>query len=412
MRKRPYSVATYLTFFSALLLSTVTTDIFAQSEADQDYRPADTVFVEIWLGPDGIRALDSAGYDWYFDFQQNIFVVGIPPEVPPDDGREGVARVSDYQPVEERCTVEKKVPSTVHSLLVGPDEYVEGSIVALGRVTVKGWVKGDVTSFGKRVLVTSTGRVDGDVIAPEIIVKEGGMVMGEQIVTYIPDITETFSAVGMVVVVVFAAIFVFFGFLVVALMPNQMKIINRCISENQAKTYAVGFFFILLTPVIVLLLVVTIIGSVLTIFVPLVYLFGAVLGMVAFGDRIGSFITARLAGGSRSAIFQSLIGILTLMVLWFAAAFLLGMGGTVSSGFGTFLLVVAIVISTYPVFTGVGAAVLTRFGFKPYVSWRDRQRGDGRPPAPTPAPPPIPSAPPEPGPKPYPSDSDETSPPR
>lgn len=397
--------------FSILLFLSVVVpaapDIAWAQADDEDYAPADTVFVEISLGPDGIRAIDSAGYDWYYDFDRDQFVVGfLPLDLGDEDDLEDVPQI-DIQPVEERCVNEKKVKPWVHSVLVASDEYVDGSIVAVDRVTVKGWVKGDVTSMNKRVLVTATGRVDGYIQAPEIIVKPGGIVLGDQLLTSWEP--ETPSGIGLLIVIVFLAVFLFFGFLAVTLMPKQVANFSRCISENQLKTYSVGLFFIVLMPIIVLLLVVTIVGTVLVVLLPLVYLFAIILGTMALGDRIGGFVASRLLGGERSLIFRSLTGTFLVFVLWIITAVLFGIGDPVANGFGILFLVIAIIVSSYPLFTGVGAAVLTRFGFKPYVSWKERQQEAGRRPAPAPAPPPIPSAPPEPSPRSYPSDTDETT---
>ena len=73
----------------------------------------------------------------------------------------------------------------------------------------------------------------------------------------------------------------------------------------------------------------------------------------------------------------------------------------------------SIVYTSYQICAGAGAAVLTRFGFRAYVSFDDRVRKAGdvsRPPAP----PPIPRVPPvvrPPEPPPLPGDDDEVTPP-
>jgi hypothetical protein len=47
-------------------------------------------------------------------------------------------------------------------------------------------------------------------------------------------------------------------------------------------------------------------------------------------------------------------------------------------------LVISIIISTIPVCTGVGAALLTRFGFRNYLSWKDFKTETFEAPAPPP----------------------------
>ncbi|MEW6413270.1 MAG: polymer-forming cytoskeletal protein [Candidatus Zixiibacteriota bacterium] len=400
---------------SAAFLVCLAGDIAAQDEpAYGDYAPADTVFEKISLGTDGVTALDTAGRFWYYDFTFETFIVGDPDEGPIEDGGyEKPGFGVDIPPVEERCTEERVIKPFVKSALIGLDEYVDGDIVAYGRVTIKGWVKGNVRSIDKRVLVTETGRVDGDIQAPEIVVKEGGIVLGEQIMSETPlqgleGIIDRYSYDGMIVVLSFTAVFLFFGFLVTTLMPKQMQNFNECLIRDKIKCYLLGFFFVLMMPVIILLMALTIVAAVLIPLLPLVYFFAIVLGVISFGNFIGGLITIRFLQSRRSLLLQSSLGIVALMLLWLVTAILLGSSQPVSEGFGIFLLVVSICVSSYPLFTGVGAAVLTRFGFKQYVSWKlQKQRTPGGP-APTPAPPPIPKAPPEPSPRSFPNDSDET----
>ncbi len=405
-----------LILLSAILLIPFAAGVMAQDEqAYEDYAPADTVFEEIRLTDEGVTAIDTAGYPWYYDFSFKVFVAGdLGAGSDEDRGYETVEFRADIPPVEERCTVERKVKPFLTSVLIGVDEYVDGDIVAYGRVTIKGWVMGDVRSIGKRVLVTETGRVDGDIEAPEIVVKDGGIVLGEQIVSEKPlegfeDIIQRFSYDGMIIVLGFTISFLFFGFLVTTLMPRQVSNFDDCLVNDKVKSYLVGFFFVLVMPVIVLLMTITIVAIVLIPLLPLLYFFAIVLGMISFGNFIGGQIFGRYLGGKRSLLLQSSVGILIFMSLWFVCSILLGSSQPTSEGFGIFLLVVLISVSSYPLFTGVGAAVLTRFGFKHYVSWKIRkERTPGGGPAPTPAPPPIPKTPPEPTPRAFPDSSDET----
>ncbi len=392
-------------FAAGFFISLFSSASLAQ-EAPGDYAPSDTIFQEIRLSSDGVTAVDTSGYDWYFDFARGAFVAGI---LEDDDGRDqpGEPRdaAGDYTRVEERCTEEIKVKSFVGSIIVGYDEYVDGDIIAYGRVTVKGWVKGDVTSIDSRVLVTRTGRVDGDIMASEIVVKDGGIVLGEQLpVPVLPQGPTDID--GIIIVASFTVFFVFCGFLIVTLMPRQLGNITTFLENSKIKAYFIGLFFVLVMPVLILLLAVTIVGVVLVPLVPFVYLFAILLGLVAFGENMGRKISYRITGGSGSALFRAEIGILAIMSLWFVTAILLS--STVApEGFGILFLVVSILVSSYPVLTGVGAAVMTRFGFKAYTNWRELHRREGAGPAP--APPPIPKAPPEPSPTGFDDESDETS---
>ncbi|UCE24258.1 MAG: polymer-forming cytoskeletal protein [Candidatus Zixiibacteriota bacterium] len=392
-------------FAASFFLSLSIGASFAQ-EAPDDYAPSDTVFQEIRLSSDGVTAVDTGGYDWYYDFTRGSFVAGIVEDADlRDQPGEPRDAAGDYMRVEDRCTEEIKVKSFVGSIIVGYDEYVDGDIIAYGRVTVKGWVKGDVTSLDNRVLVSRTGRVDGDIMASDIVVKDGGIVLGEQLpVPVLPRGPTDID--GLIIVASFTVFFVFCGFLIVTLMPRQLGNISSFLETSKIKAYFIGLFFVMVMPVVILLLAVTIVGVVLIPLVPFVYLFAILLGLVAFGEKLGRLVSGRLAGGSGSALFKSEIGILALMGLWFVTAILLS-STFAPEGFGILFLVVSICISSYPILTGVGAAVMTRFGFKTYTSWRERHKREGV--GPTPAPPPIPKAPPEPSPSGFDEEPDETS---
>ncbi len=368
-------------------------------EADRDvgHASSDTTFNEIHLSDDGVIAVDTAGYGWFYDFELETFVSGIPESESPDDPveRDYVGETVDL-PVHERCVEEKQVsPFERRSITVGYDEYVDGDIITLGRVTIKGWVRGDVKSYNKRVLVTESGLVEGDVEAPEVVIRQGGLVRGEVIEGTAPlefsDFSAPFSANFLIVVVSFTAILVFLTFLVVSLMPQQVGSFYRCFANNKIKTMLLGWLFLFLMPVIMGLVVITIVGVMVVVFVPLLYALACLLGIISFGNMIGVAFSIRFTGRERSFMFQSLAGVMVIACLWLVTAVLTGAGGSISEGLGVFFLVVSIVVTSFPVTAGIGVAILTRFGFREYVSASERIQLKAEPPAPAPAPPPIPS---------------------
>lgn len=382
------------------------------STAHGTVQPGEAVFREIELSPEGVVAFDSVGNRWYFDFEEDVFVL---------DTRSGGERVgSDWtdnpesaEPVEERCTEQLTVRHPeLKAVFVGYDEFVDGDIIAYDRVTVKGWVKGSIQSFNKRVLVTSSGRVDGDIKAPEIEIKEGGEVLGRQVLTeryQIPPIDMViapFSSDGLWVVLTFTLSFLLIAFLTVSLAPRQVENVSQCIIEHKVKSYFAGLLFLVLLPLLIGLLAITIVGIVAILFLPLSILVAMVLGMAVCGRMLARGLLKDYFGQQQSLMFQALFGVLVFMLLWTVVAVLLGTGESsdVAHGFGIFMLVLSIVLTTYPFLAGMGAAFLTRFGFRQYVSFRDQMPED-RNEAPTPAPPPLsgagPSAPPlRPGPRP------------
>ncbi len=356
----------------------------------------EAVFQEIELSPEGVVAFDSLGNRWYFDFDDDVFVIDPRAGRAERVGTEWNIAPDDLESVEDRCTEEKSVRHPeLKAVFVGYDEYVNGDITAYDRVTVKGWVKGDIQSFNKRVLVTASGRVDGDIKAPDIEVKEGGQVLGEQMLTesyQIPPIDMViapFSTEGIWIVFIFSLAFLLIAFLAVSLAPRQLKNISLCIVEHKVKTYFTGLLFLFLLPLVIALLAITIVGIVAIALLPLSILVAVVLGMSVCGRMAAQSVLKNIFGQRQSLMFQSLFGVLMFMLLWAMVAVLLGSGEPdgVAQGLGIFLLVVSVSVTTYPLLAGVGAAVLTRFGFRKYVSFREQVTiREGAVPAPAPPP--------------------------
>lgn len=375
---------------------------FAQRSAPERYAPKDTVFEEIVLTDEGVAAIDTSGYEWYFDFERSVFVVGAPPL-----GEDGIAPPPELGfeytgiPIEERAIIKKKVKHfEVGAVTVRDDEYVDGDIKALDMVTVKGWVQGSVFSIRDRVLITETGRVDGDVQAPRVILKDGGVVYGNIIESKVPlnidDFTADFSHEFLLVMSIITASFLFAGFIILALMPRQLTNIERCIIDHKGRSFFLGLLILLVMPALMTLLAITIVGAVLIPLVPFIYVWAIVLGIAATGRGIIKSILAKFLHLQAGHIFLGLAGILLFMTPWLLAGALMGTEGGASYGFGVFFLVFSIVTMIFPVFAGVGAAFLTRFGYRPYTSAvQFGPKPKGQPPTPpiVPVPPPIPDAP-------------------
>ncbi len=354
----------------------------------------DLLYTKIVLDERGVIAIDTAGYEWRYDFESNVFVELL--DYPEGPGRTEPRTGSDETPVEQRATVERKIRGIEGTVLIGADEYVDGDVVAYNRVTVRGWVKGDVTSYNNRVLVTASGRVDGDVTAPEIVVRDGGEVLGRMNETDEPigidQIRQTVSVDAIVAMVVVAILLIFFGFLAAVVMPQQLESIADCQSEHKVKCYLVGLLFLLLLPVVIVLLTITILGLILVPFVPLVYLAAITLGCITFSSLLGGYVLRKLFKSRIGIFVHILTGVFLLDSLWIITILLFGSGTGVLYGFGIAFLVLSICVTSFPVCTGVGAALLTRFGFHPYRPLADRRVTREEPPAP--APPPLQQPPP------------------
>jgi cytoskeletal protein CcmA (bactofilin family) len=72
--------------------------------------------------------------------------------------------------------VEGRIELKNHHLTVGPNGDVTGEIAAK-QVTIVGCVRGNV-SAAERVEISDSGKLDGDLIAPRLLVQEGAQVNG------------------------------------------------------------------------------------------------------------------------------------------------------------------------------------------------------------------------------------------
>lgn len=369
--------------------------VFAQTDSEDFIDSNDNIFEvvespvfnEIILDKGIVTAIDTMGYDWYYDFDLDTFVEGYY-----SDNQLNEEDIIDDEiaSVFERCTIEKFVKDFEGDIIVGYDEYVDGDIKTLDRISIKGWVRGDVRSINDSVIIFQSGQVDGDVRAPWIIQKKGSKVKGRVIELDnsldFRDITSPFSTDGLVVAISFTIALLFFTFLITNLMPVQLNRMNDIVLNYPIKSFLLGFLFIMLMPVITTLAIITLVG---VIIVPILYVIAFFTGVVIFGNKIGRMISVRFLGGEKKMMFQAVIGVFLFMSFWLLDAILLGQQSDVAEGFGIFVLVASIIISTFPICTGVGAAILTRFGFRDYVSWKDRHGFDTKPAAPAPAPPPL-----------------------
>lgn len=407
-----------LMFFLMLLAAGLLTGpkAVAQSSTAQSGRADDIVFREIRLSIDGVIGVDSTGQVWKYDFGQGVFEKSSDAGV--DRPGDRPTRDEAEMAVEIRCAEELRLNPFEKSVVVGRDEYVDGNVSALGKVTVRGWVKGSIESVGGPVIISQGGQVDGDIRSPEITVRRGGTHLGEQFLTnpleFPKGLTSSFETAGLWVVFGLTLFFLLSTFLYLTLMPRQVDHFSHCVSRYPVKSAAVGLLFLFGLPVLIVLLAITLVGVLLIPFIPFAYFFAISLGVVTTSRLIGMRILRPTAHGEQSAMLTTAVGLLAIMAMWTLVALLMGSSSEVAFGFGIAALVISIIISCFPICSGIGAAVLTRFGFRPHISLRDRLAAEQAA-VPAPAPPPIrrttpfdvsgqsPIPPPIPGPSPIPA---------
>jgi hypothetical protein len=387
----------YPVLFLCALIVTLAVPLLSAAQTDSGQSTGDTVFTDLRLTSEGVTAVDVDGVRWQYDFSKEKFVVGAPSTPAGEVGSESFPREGADIPIEERALEPKVVKRIEQQVIVGYDEYVDGDVIAIDRVVVKGWVKGNVTSYRRRVLVTESGRVDGDIRAPSVIIKDGGVHLGriyeETSPLDIEDLARDFSPAGIIVVLSFTVALVVLAFIAVLVFPRQYNNLYYCQRFFAGRSLSLGLVMTVLVPFVITVVALTIVGVFVIPLIPLAYAVAYLLGVVGFGQLIGRRVSERFLSGERSIAFQAVLGTILFMWPWIAAAALMtSADGGFWYGLGVFLMVVSIVFSCYPILTGLGAAFLTRFGFRSYQGSR-KSRGASED-SDTPAPPPIPTAPP------------------
>jgi hypothetical protein len=387
------SAVQFILLFSLAALAAFEPCVLAQPSAPDSSRDNDIVFRDLRLTVEGVTGTDSSGQAWQYNFDQAAFEKSASPRS--DDqirpGESGSRESADL-PVEIRCTEELRLKPFERIVVVGSDEFVDGNISALGRVTVRGWVKGSIQSVNGPVIITESGQVNGDIRSPEINVRRGGIHLGTQNITdelqFPEGLKDSFETAGLWVVFGLSLFFLLSAFLYVTLMPRQLDNFSHCVTRYPVKSAAVGLLFVFGLPVLILLLVITLVGALVIPFVPFAYLFAITLGVVTFSRLIGSRFLRVTVGGVRPPLLEAAVGLALVMAMWTTVALLMGSSSQVAFGFGVAALVISIIISCFPICSGIGAAVLTRFGFRSHTSLRDRLTAEQAA-VPAPAPPPI-----------------------
>jgi len=368
----------------------------------------DTIFREIHVTSDGAYGVDSSGEEWEYDFSHDEFIKE-------DKGRKTTKTTfrkrRDRYPAEpadkadpalileldegQLITTKKLDGLKIGSVTVEADEEVIGSIVAVGAVTVKGLVRGDVTSY-KKIIVISKGRIIGDARAPNIVIRRGGYVSGRCIETDMPEIPEfgitlknSYIALNVNVAILIGLLLA--GLLTVAIAPRPIEKVKICLKVSFVKSFFVGFLvWIALGPFFGLLCL-TIVGIPIAVLaLPLVTLLAIILAVVGLGQLTGEKFSKYIGGSFSSRLSQTILGIMLLDSFWIIFSLFYSSSSDVAHGFATLFLVLSIIIWSIGLTAGIGAIMLTRFGSRDCRKVMiDELKPDYVQPPPPPTPPPL-----------------------
>ena len=184
MNSRTGIQLTVICSITALMIFAATrVDLLATQMENKADSSGDTIFTEIHLSEDGVYGVDSSGNEWDYDFSRETFI-----RISDSSGetktvfriRKGDKLESDDHPSEPTDHLITTYDGLqMGSVEVDKGELVKSSITAVGPVTVRGIVTGDVTSYSK-VTITSSGIIKGNVRAPQIVKMRGGLIRGSR----------------------------------------------------------------------------------------------------------------------------------------------------------------------------------------------------------------------------------------
>lgn len=437
----------YISFLLAaavlILFAARSNIVSAQDDGDSDVSTGsdlflgdETAFIELHLSPEGIYGVDSSGTEWEYDFSHDKFVneemsqhhsttvtvfgrdnlrINIDDldkfddladleDMSALDAEEIVRMAEQAAKMAEQALVKRYKGLQLRSVTVEVGEVVHSSISAIGEVTVKGTVEGDVISYS-RVTISSTGLIEGDVRAPEIVKMRGGKILGERHESDLPlppdfgDITifERTSYTPLIVILIIFFSLMFLGLIGIGVASKPINRVKICLEQQFAKSFLIGFAGWFALGPLIGILVLTIIGIPLAVLVlPLGLIAGIILGILGACQLTGQLSGRYFGMKNESLIKQLLPGLIILFSAWILMSLFMISSSGVAEGFSTLFMVIAIIIWSVVVTTGIGAVVLTRFGTREYKKL-DRDeikvhvniRPAPKPPTPPPTPPPL-----------------------
>lgn len=252
------------------------------------------------------------------------------------------------------------------NVLLEENTYVNGSVfLAGGNMIVHGTVSGDVIIMGGNINLEKTAIVNGDVntIGGSLNQTPGSQILGKVITNErpldlvlphslaTPRYSFNFDPVAKGLGWIFQALaLAALAMIVVLLAPNGTNRAALAAAHEPVGTGGVGLLTVLLAPAVVLLLSITIIGIPLALLAVMALVVAVVFGWIALGLELGRRM-AHMLNVNWSLPLAAGFGALVLSL--------------VANGIG-FIPCVGWLAPFLVSIVGLGAVILTRFGFKPY----------------------------------------------
>ncbi|MFC1500083.1 hypothetical protein ACFL6T_03585 [Candidatus Zixiibacteriota bacterium] len=253
---------------------------------------------------------------------------------------------------------------------VGLYQKVIGDVVVIGgKIVVHGSVTGSVISIFGDVQVTSTGRVDGDAvtIGGQIYQDAGGTIRGSFVDThgFIPNRFFLGGIHGGTLFAISLAAFLFILILAIVtglIVPKNVERVELQVHSRFGVSFLVGFATEILLPVAFLLLLITVIGiPVALLFLPMALMALFLLGFTGVAKAVGQGASKRGLRIGNSPLALISVGVVLIEAVYLAGR-AIGIPGDIilPISFATRLIGALILYVAWT--TGLGAALLTRFG--------------------------------------------------
>ena len=252
---------------------------------------------------------------------------------------------------------------------IGTFEKVRGDVIVIGgEITVRGSVTGNVVAIGNHIHITSTGRIDGDAVTVggQITQDAGGTVQGSFIDTH--DFWPShffwrgdrvawffFSLAGVVFLLTIAV-------LVGVIVPRNVDRIEHHARTRFGMSFLIGLLTQILLPIICILLLITVIGiPVALVLIPLAVISLLFLGFTGVAKAVGQGVGDRGLNLGNSSLALIAVGVLTVeLVPMLGRA--IGIAGDLFTPFAFAIKLAGGLIIYVAWTTGLGAALMTRFG--------------------------------------------------
>ncbi|MFC1627844.1 hypothetical protein ACFL3H_01865 [Gemmatimonadota bacterium] len=253
---------------------------------------------------------------------------------------------------------------------VGLFQKVLGDVVVIGgKIVVHGSVTGSVISIFGDVHVTSTGRVDGDAvtIGGQITQDAGGTIRGSFVDThgFIPNRFFLGGIHGGTLFAISLAGLLFLLILAIVtglVAPKNVDRVEQQVSSRFGVSFLVGFATEILLPVVFLLLLITVIGiPVALLFLPMALLALFLLGFTGVAKAVGKGASKRGLRVGDSPLTLISVGVVLIEVVYLVGR-AIGIPGDIILPISFVTRLIGAVILYLAWTTGLGAALLTRFG--------------------------------------------------